>query len=113
MHAILNTVAYASNGTSAIWLHFWRQITVPRHQTMSVRLEKMFGEAAASRREILSLTEKVAITTDAWTALTTEAFAYGTETIHFLLTGLCRAQCQRGTLRKTCSANIFRLEIFI
>ena len=42
----------------------------------------MYSEAAASLREILSLTEKVAITTDAWTALTTEAYAYGTETFH-------------------------------
>ena len=82
MHAILNTVAYASDGTSAIWSHFSRQITVPCRQTMTVRLEKMYSEATASLREILSLTEKVAITTGAWTALTTEAYAYGTETFH-------------------------------
>ena len=47
--------------------------TVPCCQTRTVRLEKMYSEAAASLREILSLAEKVAITTDAWTALITES----------------------------------------
>ena len=40
---------------------------------MTVRLEKMYSKAAASLREILSLAEKVAITTDAWKALITES----------------------------------------
>ena len=40
---------------------------------MTVRLEKVYSEAAASLRKILFLTEEVAITTDAWTVLTTEA----------------------------------------
>ena len=40
---------------------------------MTVWLEKMTSEAAASLREILSLAEKVAITTDAWKALITES----------------------------------------
>jgi hypothetical protein len=48
---------------------------------MTVRLEKMYREAAASLREILSSADKVAITTDAWTALTTES--YVTVTVHF------------------------------
>ena len=47
------------------------------------RLRGLNIEAAASLREILSLTEKVAITTDAWTALTMEAYAYGTKSVHF------------------------------
>ena len=54
--------------------------TVPCRQTMTVRLEKMYREAA-SLREILSSADKVAITTDAWTALTTES--YVTVTVHF------------------------------
>ena len=33
-----------------------------------------YREAAASLREILSSADKVAITTDAWTALTTESY---------------------------------------
>ena len=48
---------------------------------MTVRLEKMYREAAASLRAILSSADKVAITTDAWTALTTES--YVTVTVHF------------------------------
>ena len=40
---------------------------------MTVWLEKMYREAAASLREILPLAEKVPITTDAWTALITES----------------------------------------
>ena len=48
--------------------------TVPCRQTMTVRLEKMYREAAASLRKILSSADKVAITTDAWTALTTESY---------------------------------------
>ena len=43
--------------------------------------EELYSEAAASLREILSLAEKVAIKTDAWTALTTES--YLTVTVHF------------------------------
>ena len=39
----------------------------------------MYSEAAASLREILSLVEKVAITTIAWTVLTTELYV----TVHF------------------------------
>ena len=64
-----------------------------------VQLEKMYSEAAAALCEILTLEEKVAITTYAWTALNMEAYV----TVTFLLTGLCRvqsAQYQRGTLRK-------------
>ena len=64
--------------------------TVPWHQTITVRLEKMYSEAAGSLREIPSLVEKVAITNDAWTALTTES--YVTVTFTFLLTGLCRVR---------------------
>ena len=43
--------------------------------------DELYSEAAASLREILSLAEKVALTTDAWTALTTES--YVTLTAHF------------------------------
>ena len=46
---------------------------MPCRQTMTVWLEKMTSEAAASLREILSLAENVAITTDAWKALITES----------------------------------------
>ena len=77
--------------------------TVPCRQTMIVRLEKMYSEAEASLRAILSLAEKVAITANAWKALITVSCVIVT----FLLTGLCRvrscrpAQFQRGTLRET------------
>ena len=47
--------------------------TVPCRQTMTVQLEKMYSKAAGLLREILSLGEKVAITTDAWSVLTTES----------------------------------------
>ena len=55
-----------------LWLLGWRKCT---------------AKAAASVRETLSVTEEVAITNAAWTALATEACAYGTETVnpnHFL-----------------------------
>ena len=48
--------------------------TVPCRQTMTVWLEKMYSKAAGSLREILSLAEKVAITTDAWTALIMQSY---------------------------------------
>ena len=51
--------------------------TVPCRQT--VRLEKMYSEAAASLREVLSLAVKVALTTDAWT----ESYMTVTVTVHF------------------------------
>ena len=60
--------------------------TVPCCQTMTVRLEKMNSEAAASLHEILSLAEKVAITM----------------TFTFLLTGLCRVRSYRPAQCQTC-----------
>ena len=74
----LNTVAYARDvmcQSSMIWSHFSSQITQCLVAKLW-RLEKMYSEAAASLCEILSLAEKVAITTDAWTALTTESLFF-------------------------------------
>uniref|UniRef100_A0A8C5H0M9 HAT C-terminal dimerisation domain-containing protein n=1 Tax=Gouania willdenowi TaxID=441366 RepID=A0A8C5H0M9_GOUWI len=54
---------------------------VPCRKTTTVRLEKMYEDKAASLRESLCAAEHLAITTDAWTALTTES--YVTVTAHY------------------------------
>ena len=106
MHAILNMVAFARDVTgyfSTIWSHFSSWITqyhVARLPLCGWR--KCTVEAAAYLHESMSLAEKVAITTDAWTAFITESYV----TVTSLLTGLYRmwscspAQYQRNTLRK-------------
>jgi len=57
------------------------EYTVPCRQTMTKRLEGMYSETAATLRKILSQANKVALTTDAWTGLTTES--YVTITAHY------------------------------
>ena len=69
--------------------------TVPCRQTMTVRLEKMYSEAAASLCEILSFSEKFAITTDAWKGLITESCV----TVTYLPTGWSRV-CLRPARRR-------------
>lgn len=58
------------------------EYTVPARKTITARLEKMHADSAASVRRNVSKAEKVAITTDAWTALNTES--YVTITCHFI-----------------------------
>ena len=85
-------------------------ITVPCRQTMTVWLEKMYSEAAASLCEILS--EKVSITTDSWKALITESCVK----VSFLPTGLCRVRSWRPTQyqRGRPAGNLkFHFQIFI
>ena len=54
---------------------------VPCRQTMTTRMEAMYKKKADSLRRALSNAKSVAITTDAWTALTTES--YVTITAHY------------------------------
>ena len=77
---------------------------------MTVRLEKMNIEAASSLREIRSLAEKAFITTDVWTALTTEA--YVTVTVHFF-TDWVVLSAIRQYQRHTAENMNFRFQIFI
>ncbi|XP_053571595.1 E3 SUMO-protein ligase ZBED1-like [Bombina bombina] len=71
---------------------FWELIkyvepkyTVPARKTITTRLEKMHVDSASSVRNTLAKVETAALTTDAWTALTTES--YVTITCHFIKDG--------------------------
>ena len=88
MQAILNTAAFAWDVLVFRNLKAFLEpdCTVPWRQTRTVRLEKIYSEAAASLSVILSLAEKAAITTNAWKALITESCV----TVTYLPTGLCR-----------------------
>lgn len=54
----------------------------PSRGTTATRVEKMYEEKAAELRADLQRVDKVALTTDSWTALTTES--YITMTCHFI-----------------------------
>uniref|UniRef100_H3A8P7 HAT C-terminal dimerisation domain-containing protein n=1 Tax=Latimeria chalumnae TaxID=7897 RepID=H3A8P7_LATCH len=58
------------------------EYTVPARKTIVARLEKLHTECAAAVSNKLAIAEKVAITTDSWTALNTES--YVTITCHFI-----------------------------
>uniref|UniRef100_H2ZY22 HAT C-terminal dimerisation domain-containing protein n=1 Tax=Latimeria chalumnae TaxID=7897 RepID=H2ZY22_LATCH len=58
------------------------EYTVPARKTIMARLEKLHIECAAAVSNKLTVAEKVAITTDSWTALNTES--YVTITCHFI-----------------------------
>ena len=81
MQAILNTAAFAWDVLVFRNLKAFLEpdCTVPWRQTRTVRLEKIYSEAAASLSVILSLAEKAAITTNAWKALITELCVTVTE----------------------------------
>ena len=57
------------------------EYTVPCRQTITTRMEGRYREIAAALRKILCKAKKVALTTDAWTGLTTES--YVTITAHY------------------------------
>ncbi len=48
------------------------EFTVPSRKTITARLEKLFDDNV---RELASV-EKMSLTTDSWTALTTESYIY-------------------------------------
>ena len=54
---------------------------MPCRQTITTRMEGRYHEIAAALRKILCKAKKVALTTDAWTGLTTESYA--TITAHY------------------------------
>lgn len=54
--------------------------TVPSRKTVTARLEKLYADSASELRSCLTSVEKVSLTTDSWTALTTES--YVTVTCH-------------------------------
>uniref|UniRef100_H3B7L0 HAT C-terminal dimerisation domain-containing protein n=1 Tax=Latimeria chalumnae TaxID=7897 RepID=H3B7L0_LATCH len=58
------------------------EYTVPARKTIMARLETLHTECAAAVRDKLAIAEKVAITTNSWTALNTES--YVTITCHFI-----------------------------
>ncbi|KAK1900575.1 putative AC9 transposase [Dissostichus eleginoides] len=55
---------------------------VPGRTTMTKRIEKLYKDKAEDLRRSLSTVSKVSITTDGWTALTTES--YVTITCHYI-----------------------------
>lgn len=58
------------------------EYTVPSRKSMTSRLEKMHTDCAETVRAALAQTDKVAITTDAWTSLAVES--YVTVTCHYI-----------------------------
>lgn len=59
------------------------EYTVPSRKTVTTRIEKLYAETAQDLRKSLSTVPKLALTTDAWTALTTES--YVTITCHYII----------------------------
>ena len=59
------------------------EYTVPSRKTITSQIEKLYADNARELRKTLANVEKVALTTDAWTALTTES--YVTVTCHYVL----------------------------
>ena len=55
---------------------------VPSHQTIMQRINKMYGEVKGAVEKALDDVSDVAITTDAWTSLSTES--YITVTVHYI-----------------------------
>lgn len=58
------------------------EFTVPSRKTITARLEKLFDANASELRTRLQSVEKLSLTTDSWTALTTES--YITITCHYI-----------------------------
>ena len=58
------------------------EYTVPSRRTATSRVETMYADAVEKLKNSLQMAGKVAITTDSWTALTTES--YVTITCHFI-----------------------------
>ena len=58
------------------------EYTVPSRRTITARVEKMYAEKRELLKADLVTAKKVAITTDAWTSLTTES--YVTVTCHYV-----------------------------
>ncbi|ROL45338.1 Zinc finger BED domain-containing protein 1 [Anabarilius grahami] len=59
------------------------EFTVPSRKTITARLEKLFDDNVRELRSQLTSVEKMAPTTDSWTALTTES--YITVTCHYIV----------------------------
>ncbi|XP_064417131.1 E3 SUMO-protein ligase ZBED1-like [Latimeria chalumnae] len=70
------------NGFKELMEYIEPEYTVPARKTIVARLEKLHTECPAAVSDKLAIAEKVAITTDSWTALNTES--YVTITCHFI-----------------------------